>query len=175
MNEKSSNVEKPKLLDRVRNAARRRHLSHKTEDAYVNFIKRYILFHNKRHPEEMGKEEIEAFLTHLAVDKNVSASTQNQAFSAILFLYRQVLEKELPHIGNVTRAKRHERLPVVFTVDEVKKILSQLTGVPYLVASLLYGSGLRLSEALRLRVKDKARAYWLTHTQAVTPLIGFRY
>jgi hypothetical protein len=94
MSEQSSDMEKPKpkLLDQVRNAARRRHLSHKTEDAYVNFIKRYILFHNNRHPEEMGKEEIEAFLTHLAVDKNVSASTQNQAFSAILFLYRKVLE-----------------------------------------------------------------------------------
>jgi hypothetical protein len=97
MQEQTSNAEKqkPKLLDQVRNAARRRHLSHKTEDAYVNFIKRYIVFHNKRHPEEMGKEEIEAFLTHLAVDKNVAASTQNQAFSAILFLYRQVPDKDL--------------------------------------------------------------------------------
>ena len=129
---------KPKLLDQVRNVARLRHLSHKTEDAYVNFIKRYIVFHDMRHPEEMGKEEIEAFLTYLAVDKKVSASTQNQAFSAILFLYRQVLEKEFPRIENISRAKRPEHLPVVFTVDEIKKILSQLTGVPYLVASLLW-------------------------------------
>jgi integron integrase len=147
-------MQQPKLLDQVRNTIRLRHLSHRTEEAYIYYIKRYIIFHNKRHPKEMGAEEIQAFLTHLAVNKNVSASTQNQAFSALLFLYQKVLQIELPQIENVTRAKRPEHLPVVFTRTEAKEILSHLTGVPYLVVSLLYGSGLRLMEALRLRVKD---------------------
>lgn len=146
--------QKPKLLEQVRAVARARHLSHKTEDTYHNFIKRFILFHNKRHPAEMGASEISAFLTHLAVEGKVSASTQNQALFALLFLYRDVLEIDLPRIENVVRAKRPDRVPTVFTPREAKAILSNLTGVPFLVASLLYGSGLRLSEALRLRVKD---------------------
>lgn len=146
--------QKVKLLDQVRAVARARHLSHRTEDSYHNFIKRFILFHNKRHPKEMGAEEISAFLTDLAVNGKVSASTQNQAFFALLFLYRDVLKMTLPHIEGVIRAKRPEQLPTVFTNKEAKAILARLNGVPFLVASLLYGAGLRLSEALRLRVKD---------------------
>lgn len=146
--------QKPKLLDQVRAVARARHLSHRTEDAYHNFIKRFILFHNKRHPKEMGAEEITAFLTHLAVNEKVSASTQNQAFFALLFLYRDVLKINLPRIEGVIRAKRPEHLPVVFTPREAKAILSNLSGAPFLVAGLLYGAGLRLTEALHLRVKD---------------------
>lgn len=141
-------------MDQVRAVARARHLSSRTEDVYHNFIKRFILFHNKRHPKEMGAEEITAFLTHLAVNEKVSASTQNQAFFALLFLYRDVLKINLPRIEGVVRAKRPEHLPVVFTQREAKAILSNLSGVPFLVASLLYGSGLRLTEALHLRVKD---------------------
>jgi len=147
--------QKPKLLDQVRAFARARHYSHRTEDAYVAFIRRFIFFHQKRHPKDMGADEITAFLTHLAVKEKVSASTQNQALFAVLFLYRDVLKIDLPRIEVVVRAKRAEHhLPVVFTPREVKAILTQLTGIPLLVASLLYGSGLRLSEALRLRVKD---------------------
>lgn len=145
---------KPKLLDQVRLVARARHLSHKTEDVYHNFIKRFILFHNKRHPNEMGAEEITAFLTNLAVKDKVSASTQNQAFYALLFLYRDVLKIALPNIEGVVRAKRPEHLPAVFTRNEAKAILENLSGVQFLVASLLYGAGLRLTEALHLRVKD---------------------
>ncbi len=145
--------QKPKLLEQVRAVARLRHLSHKTEDVYHNFIKRFILFHDKRHPSEMGADEISAFLTHLAVEGKVSASTQNQAFFAILFLYRDVLKIVLPKIEGVHRAKRPERLPVVFTPVEAKAILRNVSGVPFLVASLLYGAGLRLTEALHLRVK----------------------
>jgi integron integrase len=146
--------DKPKLLDRVRVVARARHLSNRTEDTYHNYIKRFILFHNKRHPAEMGADEITEFLTDLAVRGKVSASTQNQAFFALLFLYRDVLGIELPRIEGVVRAKRSEHLPVVFTAAEAAAILDRMSGVPKLVASLLYGSGLRLSEALRLRVKD---------------------
>lgn len=146
--------QKPKLLEQVREVARLRHLSHKTEDVYHNFIKRYILFHDKRHPKEMGADEISAFLTHLAVKEKVSASTQNQAFFAILFLYRDILKIVLPKIEGVHRAKRPEHLPVVFTPAEAKAILANISGVPFLVASLLYGAGMRLTEALHLRVKD---------------------
>jgi integron integrase len=146
--------QKPKLLEQVRAVARARHLSHKTEDTYHNFIKRYILFHNKQHPKDLGAEAITEFLTHLAVHKKVSASTQNQAFFALLFLYRDVLQIKLLQIEGVVRAKRPEHLPVVFTPTEAKAILENLTGVPFLVASLLYGAGLRLTEALHLRVKD---------------------
>ena len=128
-------TENVKLLDQVRAVARARHLSHRTEDTYHNFIKRFILFHNKRHPAEMGAEEITAFLTDLAVRGKVSASTQNQALFAILFLYRDVLAIELPRIEGVVRAKRPEHLPVVFTPTEAKAILANLTGVPFLVAS----------------------------------------
>ncbi len=130
---------KPKLLEQVRMVARARHLSHKTEDVYHNFIKRFILFHNKRHPNEMGAEEITAFLTHLAVEDKVSASTQNQAFYSLLFLYCDVLKISLPNIEGVVRAKRPEHLPAVFTRTEAKAILENLSGVQLLVASLLYG------------------------------------
>lgn len=147
-------TQKVKLLDQVRAVARARHLSHRTEDTYHNFIKRFILFHNKRHPKEMGVEEIGAFLTDLAVQRKVSAATQNQALFALLFLYRDVLQIDLPRVEGVVRAKRPERLPVVFTAQEARTILRKLSGVSYLVAGLLYGSGLRLAEALRLRVKD---------------------
>ncbi len=146
--------QKPKLLDQVRAVARMRHLSHRTEDVYHNFIKRFILFHNKRHPNEMGAGEISEFLSNLAVKEKVSASTQNQAFYALLFLYRDVLQIDLPKIEGVHRAKRPEHLPTVFTRLEARAILDVLNGVPFLVASLLYGSGLRLTEALHLRVKD---------------------
>lgn len=143
--------EKPKLLDQVRAVARLRHLSHRTEDVYHNFIKRFILFHNKRHPNGKGSAEISAFLTHLALEGKVSASRQNQAFFALLFLYRYVLGIALPQIEGVLRAKRSEHLPVVFTALEAKATLTNLSGVPFLVASLLYGAGLRLTEALQLR------------------------
>ena len=146
--------QKLKLLEQVRAVARLRHLSHRTEDVYHNFIKRYILFHDKRHPMEMGADEISAFLTDLAVNGKVSASTQNQAFFALLFLYRDVLQIDLPKIEGVLRAKRPEHLPAVFTQREAKAILLNLSGVPFLVVSLLYGAGLRLTEALHLRVKD---------------------
>ncbi len=145
---------KVKLLDQVRAVARARHLSRRTEDAYVNYIRRYILFHHKQHPKNLGADQITAFLTHLAVNEKVAASTQNQAFFALLFLYRDVLQIVLPKIENVVRAKRPEHLPIVFTPQEAKAILAKLNGVAFLVASLLYGSGLRLIEALRLRVKD---------------------
>jgi integron integrase len=147
-------TQKVKLLDQVRAVARAKHFSHRTENTYHNFIKRFILFHNKRHPKEMGADEISIFLTDLAVKGNVSASTQNQALFALLFLYRDVLKIDLPRIEGVVRAKRPQHLPVVFTHDEARAVLAQLSGVPLLVASLLYGAGLRLSEALRLRVKD---------------------
>lgn len=144
----------PKLLDRVRNVMRVRHMSHKTERAYIGYIREYILFHKKRHPKEMGVAEVRDYLTHLAVNKNVAASTQNVAFNAILFLYKQVLEIELPIIEGVLRAKRPARLPTVFTPNEAKEIINEIDGPTKIIVSLLYGSGLRLTEALRLRVKD---------------------
>ncbi|MBA2732059.1 MAG: integron integrase [Acidobacteria bacterium] len=147
-------MQKPKLLDEARNIARLKHLSYNTEQAYVHYIREYILFHNKRHPSEMGADEIREFLTHLAVRKNVAASTQNIAFSALLFLYKDVLKSAMPDVSGVERARRPARLPVVFTRAEVQSILSRLRETNFYVASLLYGSGLRLSEALRLRVKD---------------------
>jgi integron integrase len=146
----------PKLLDRVRERIRFKHYSIRTEDSYVQWIKRFILFHGKRHPSEMGAVEVEAFLTHLAVVGNVAASTQNQARSAILFLYKEVLQSELPWLNNVEQAKKPRRLPVVLTEDEVRSVLANLDGVHWLVAALLYGAGLRLMEALRLRVQDVA-------------------
>ena len=145
---------KPRLLDQVRAAIRTRGYSIRTEQAYVDWIRRYILFHGKRHPGELGKVEIEAFLTHLAVNRNVAPSTQNQAFSALLFLYRHVLDRDLPWLDSVTRAKKPARLPVVLTPAEVDLLLKRLSGVKWLMASLLYGSGLRLIECLRLRVND---------------------
>ncbi len=144
----------PKLLDQVRDAARLRHLSLRTEEAYRGWIRRFILFHNKRHPGEMGTAEVRAFLTHLAVQRNVAATTQNQALAALLFLYRRVLGIELGNIEDVVRARRPVRLPVVFTREEVRTILEQLSGVNHLVVRMLYGSGLRLLECLRLRIKD---------------------
>ena len=144
----------PKLLDQVRGKIRLKHYSIRTEQAYVDWIKRFILHFGKRHPRELGAADVEAFLTHLAVAGNVAASTQNQAKSALLFLYREVLETELPWLDNVERARAPKRLPVVLTRDEVHAVLSRLSGTHWLIASLLYGAGLRLMEALRLRVKD---------------------
>lgn len=147
-------VRKPKLLDQVREAIRVRHMAHSTEKTYVDWIRRFILFHNKRHPKEMGKLEVEAFLTHLAVHGNVAASTQNQALSALLFLYRIVLEQELGWLEDVVRAKSDKRAPVVFTHHEAMSVLALLNGVYWLLGKILYGSGLRVIECLRLRVKD---------------------
>jgi integron integrase len=144
----------PKLLDRVRDAIRVRHYSRRTEDAYVAWIRRYILFHGKTHPSAMGAEHVNAFLTHLAVDCDVAASTQGQALSAIFFLYRNVLEEEIGWVDDVVRARRPARLPVVLAREEVRMLLGRMSGVTKLVAAMLYGSGMRLLEALRLRVKD---------------------
>ncbi len=144
----------PKLMEQVRIAMRLRGLSYRTEQTYTDWIKRFILFHDKRHPKDMGVEEIRAFLTHLVMDRNVAASTQNQALHSILFLYKQVLEIPLPHLGALPVAKKQPRLPVVFTREEAQAILAKLSGEKWLMASLLYGSGLRLMECLRLRVKD---------------------
>jgi integron integrase len=132
---------------------RLKHMSRRTEASYLYYIIDYIRFHGKRHPQEMGVREIRAYLSHLAVDGNVAASTQNVALSALLFLYRQVLHLDLPDIGNIERARRRKRVPVVFTRAEVA-ILAQLSGVHHLIISLLYGTGIRLSESLNLRVKD---------------------
>lgn len=145
---------KPRLLDQVRDRIRLKHYSYRTEKQYVGWIRRYILFHGKRHPSDLGGPEVEAFLSHLATDRNVAAATQNQALAALLFLYKDVLGVELPWLDGVVRAKRPQRLPVVLTRDEVRSVLGNLDGQPWLVASLLYGSGLRLMEALRLRIKD---------------------
>ena len=142
----------PKLLDRVRWHLRVKHYSIRTEQAYVDWIRRYILFHGKRHPEEMGEEQIAEFLTHLAVEKHVAASTQNQALSALLFLYQQVLDRKLDFIGKVERVKRPPKVPVVFTRREAHAVLDELEGEHRLMAELLYGSGLRLMECIRLRV-----------------------
>jgi integron integrase len=144
----------PRLLDQVRELIRIRHYSTRTEQAYVQWIRRYILFHGKRHPREMGAPELTAFLSDLAVQRNVAASTQNQALNAILFLYRDVLKINLPWLDKVQRAKRPQHLPVVFTREEVRALLAQLEGTTWLMAMLTYGSGLRLLECLRLRVKD---------------------
>jgi len=144
----------PKLLDQVRSLIRLKHYSIRTEETYVSWIKRYIYFHNKRHPKDMGEKEIKQFLTDLAVNKNVAAATQNQAFNALLFLYRKVLNKEFSDLGDVVRAKKPRKLPVVFSKDEVRKIINQLEGYKWLMAQLMYGAGLRLTECLRLRIKD---------------------
>ena len=145
---------KPKLLDQVRQKIRLKHYSIRTEQAYVDWIRRYILYHQKRHPQDMGKPEVEQFLTHLAVERNVAASTQNQALSAILFLYKEVLEQDIGWLDGMERAKRPARLPVVLTATEVRTVLAHLEGRHRLMANLLYGSGLRLMECVRLRVKD---------------------
>lgn len=150
----SNDSQKPKLLDQVRQHLRVLHYSIRTEDAYVQWIRRFILFHGKRHPREMGEPEVEQFLSYLAVEGQVAASTQNQALAALLFLYKVVLDMPLRERIDASRAKRPERLPVVLTRDEVRAVLGHLSGVHHLMASLLYGSGLRLMECLRMRVKD---------------------
>ena len=145
---------KSKLLEEVRQNLRRRHYSIRTEEAYLQWIRRFILFHNKRHPQDMGQIEVTAFLNYLAIKCNVAASTQNQALNAIVFLYKNVLGQELEWLQGLERAKKPKRLPVVFTKNEVQRILAQLDGLSWLMASLMYGSGLRVLETLRLRVKD---------------------
>ncbi|MCC2639444.1 MAG: integrase [Moraxellaceae bacterium] len=148
------NPQEPKLLDQLRELLRTRHYSIRTEEAYLGWATRYIQFHGMRHPAELGAPELEAFLTHLAVKRDVAASTQNQAASAILFLYRDVLGLNLPWLEGVTRAKRPKRLPVVLTPEEVAAVLDAMEGTSALMGRLLYGSGLRLMECVRLRVKD---------------------
>jgi integron integrase len=143
-----------KLLDQVSDVARLRHLSLRTEETYRNWIKRFILFHGKRHPRDLDAEAVRRFLTYLAVEDRVAASTQNQAFNALLFLYRQVLKVELPKIEGVERARQSKNLPVVFTKEEANSIITHLKDESRLIASLLYGSGLRIMEAVRLRLKD---------------------
>ena len=150
---------KAKLLDYMRNVMRLKHMSLRTEEAYVSWVKRFILFHDKRHPAEMGADEIRAFLTHLAVQGKVAASTQNGALNALVFLYRQVLMQPFPELEGLERAKRPRRIPTVFTAEETQAILLQLNGTPHLMAGLLYGAGLRLMECVRLRVKDIDFAY----------------
>jgi integron integrase len=147
-------AQQPRLLEQVRNAIRVRHYSYRTEQAYVDWVRRFVLHHGKRHPREMGGEEVTAYLTHLARERNVSASTQGQALAALLFLYKAVLGIELPWMDSIERAKRPVRVPVVLTRDEVRALLAQLEGPKWLMASLLYGAGLRLRECLKLRVKD---------------------
>jgi len=148
-----------KLLDRVRDAIRFKHYSLRTEKTYTDWIKRFILFHNKRHPSGMAEAEVTEFLTHLARRENVAASTQNQALSALLFLYKEVLRQEIGWLDRVERAKKPIRLPVVLSREEVRRLLGQMSGTPRLMAALLYGSGLRLMECIRLRVKDVDFAY----------------
>jgi len=145
---------KPKLLDQVRQRCRVRHLAYDTEQIYVNWIRRFIVFHHVRHPLEMGAKEVGQFLTHLAVEGRVAASTQNQALSALLFLYREVLERDFGWLDDVVRAKKPKRLPVVYTPEEAMGIIELLAGIRWLIGMLLYGGGLRLKECLRLRVKD---------------------
>jgi len=144
----------PKLLDQVRDRIRTKHYSLRTETQYTQWIKRFILFHGKRHPQAMGSAEIEAFLTHLAVAGKVSASTQNQALSALLFLYKEILSIDLPWLNEIVRAKQPQRLPTVLTRTEVQAILVRMSGTYGLMANLLYGTGMRLMECVRLRVKD---------------------
>ena len=145
---------KPRLLDEVRHQLRTLHYSYRTEQQYLGWIRRFILFSGRRHPATLGAAEIEAYLSHLATDRNVSASTQNQALSAILFLYQKVLKLELPWLDGITRARRSRYLPTVLTQAEVRAVLAKLDGRVWLIVSVLYGGGLRISEALRLRVKD---------------------
>ena len=147
-------AQSPKLLEQVRSRLRVKHYSIRTERSYVDWIKRFIWFHGKRHPKEMGVLEMEAYLSHLAVQRNVSASTQNQAKSALLFLYKDVLCVDLPWLDNVGKAKVPQRLPVVLTQTEAQQVMQQFEGTLALMAGLLYGSGLRLMECVRLRVKD---------------------
>jgi integrase len=144
----------PRLLDQVRDAIRRKHYSPRTEETYVHWIKRFIYFHGKRHPREMGEAEATAFLNHLARDREVAASTQNQALSAILFLYKETLGQPLAWLEGLERAKRPVRMPSVLSREEARRLLANLHGTRWIMASLLYGAGLRLRECLKLRVKD---------------------
>jgi len=144
----------PKLNDQMRESMRVRHYRARTEETYCQWVRRYILFHQKRHPKDMGEPEINIFLTHLAVKEKVSASTQNQALSAILYLYRHVIGRDIGDLGEVIRARKPKRLPVVMTRKDVKAVLDQLSGDKWLIASLLYGSGLRLMECMSLRVQE---------------------
>lgn len=150
----SGTLQKPRLLDRLREAIRLRHYSIRTEEAYVQWVRRFIFFHNKRHPDEMGRPEVEAFLTNLAVQGRVAASTKNQALNVLVFLYKEVLKRDLGQFEKLVWAKRSPRVPVVMTISEVTTVLSHIDGVPALMARLLYGSGLRLMECCQLRVKD---------------------
>ncbi|WP_297841354.1 integron integrase [Ignavibacterium sp.] len=145
---------KPKLLDQVRNVMRVNHYSKKTEEAYINWIKRFILFHNKRHPIDMGAEEIKSFINNLVTNYHVSSATQNQALQGILFLYKNILNKDVGWIENIKHSTRVKHLPVVLSKREVARVFDNLEGTNKLIVSLLYGSGLRLSEALKLRIKD---------------------
>lgn len=147
-------MSQPRLMDQMRHALRARHYSARTEEAYCRWVVRFIRFHGLRHPAEMGEAEINAFLTHLAVKEHVSASTQTQALSALLFLYRKVLGRELADLGDIVRARPSTRVPVVMTPGEVRDVLAQMNGEVRLVASLLYGTGMRLMECLQLRVQD---------------------
>ncbi len=143
-----------RLLDRVREALRARHYSIRTEEAYLRWIRQYILFFDRKHPSELGAKEVSAFVSHLASGRQVAASTQSQALSALLFLYREVLDMQIEWVDDVERARKPQKLPVVFTREEVRAVLGRLRGEAWLMASLLYGSGLRLMECVRLRVKD---------------------
>jgi integrase len=144
----------PRRFDQVRDRLRVKHYSMRTEDAYLHWMRRFIFFHDKKHPREMGGPLVEAFLSHFATDARVAASTQNQALSALLFLYREVLQVDLPWLDGLVRAKQPKRVPLVLTENEVRALLAQLEGTRWLVVSLLYSSGMRLLEGLRLRVKD---------------------
>ena len=152
--ELSAPARPPRLLDQVRDALRRRHYSPRTEQSYVHWIKRFIFFSDKRHPRDMGAQEVTAFLSHLARDRDVAAATRNQALAALLFLYKDVLGQALPWLDQVERAKRPARLPTVLSVAEIQRLLAEMDGTKWLMASLLYGAGLRLRECLKLRVKD---------------------
>ena len=154
MHDDTSSNSAPKLLDQVRGKIRLKHYSIRTEQAYLDWIKRFILHFDKQHPKNLGAADVETYLTYLAVEGKVAASTQNQAKSALLFLYRQVLEIELPWLDNIEQAKAPKRLPVVMTRAEVQAVLSRLEGTHWLVANLLYGTGMRILECLRLRIKD---------------------
>ena len=150
---------KPRLLDRVREAIRVRHYSLRTEEVYLQWVRRYILFHGKRHPDDMGEAEVAAFLSYLAMERNVAAATQNQALSAILFLYTNVLGRDLDWLKDVARAKRPRRLPVVLSRDEIQRVLARMVGINSLLARLMYGTGMRAMESLQLRVKDVDFSY----------------
>ena len=154
-----SQLQPPRLLEQMRAVIRARHYGLRTEEAYLGWVKRFILFHGKRHPRDMGAQEVQQFLSHLAVEGYVAASTQSQALSAILFLYQQVLKHDIGWLHDVVRAKQPQRLPVILTRDEVAAVLRHLSGTPWIMATLLYGAGLRLMECIRLRVKDIDLAY----------------